>query len=257
MPNPPSAAPHLHRLLDLLDAGAPAEAFGAVVAQARAEAVDGAGLRQVQEAADTALRIRGALHQHRRREQELAALFDTAGDLAAATDLDTVLKAIVRRARSLLRTDTAYLTLPDEEAGDTYAELPLTTSVLALDEALYVRPGTVAPAAKIEIVQLGGRYPDGCWVEPNDQRILHVDDEVLVYVKATDMVPHDTVPRPDVFAVVGGQQGMVPIQSATLAIFAGSRVTTIEYCCRSDLDGADCAAARMVSSSGSGTSSAR
>ncbi len=120
MPKPPSAAPHLRRLLDLLDSGAPAEALSAVVAQARARAVGAAELREVQEAADTALRIRGALRQHRRRELELSALFDTAGDLAAATDLHTVLKAIVRRARSLLGADTAYLTLPDEEAGDTY-----------------------------------------------------------------------------------------------------------------------------------------
>ncbi|WP_255953723.1 helix-turn-helix domain-containing protein [Streptomyces odontomachi] len=120
MPRPPSAAPHLRRLLDLLDAGAPAEALSAVVSEARAQQVGAAELRQVEEAAEAALRIRSSLHQHRRRELELAALFDTAGDLAASTDLDTVLRAIVRRARSLLRTDTAYLTLPDEEAGDTY-----------------------------------------------------------------------------------------------------------------------------------------
>lgn len=60
------------------------------------------------------------LRQHRRRETELTALFDTAGDLAASRDLDAVLQAIVRRARMLLGTDTAYLTLPDEAAGDTY-----------------------------------------------------------------------------------------------------------------------------------------
>ena len=62
----------------------------------------------------------GTLRQHRRRETELTALFDTAGDLAALRDLDAVLQSIVRRARMLLGTDTAYLTLPDEEAGDTY-----------------------------------------------------------------------------------------------------------------------------------------
>lgn len=50
----------------------------------------------------------------------MTALFDTAGDLAASRELDTVLQAIVRRARMLLGTDTAYLTLPDVAAGDTY-----------------------------------------------------------------------------------------------------------------------------------------
>ncbi|MFE7754225.1 helix-turn-helix domain-containing protein [Streptomyces sp. NPDC057418] len=116
----PSAAPLLARLLDLLADDAPAEALGGVTSEARAAGVSAAELAEVERAAATALRIRGALRQHRRRELQLTALFDTAGDLAASRDLDDVLKAIVRRARMLLGTDTAYLTLPDEEAGDTY-----------------------------------------------------------------------------------------------------------------------------------------
>ncbi|MFJ8763765.1 helix-turn-helix domain-containing protein [Streptomyces clavifer] len=116
----PSAAPLLARLLDLLADDAPAEALGAVTSEARAAGVPAAELAEVERAAATALRIRGALRQHRRRELQLTALFDTAGDLAASRDLGDVLKAIVRRARMLLGTDTAYLTLPDEEAGDTY-----------------------------------------------------------------------------------------------------------------------------------------
>ncbi|MFJ9879336.1 helix-turn-helix domain-containing protein [[Kitasatospora] papulosa] len=116
----PSAAPLLADLLDLLADDAPAEALGAVTSRARGAGVPAAELAEVERAAATALRIRGALRQHRRRELQLTALFDTAGDLAASRDLDDVLKAIVRRARMLLGTDTAYLTLPDEEAGDTY-----------------------------------------------------------------------------------------------------------------------------------------
>ncbi|MFH9614619.1 helix-turn-helix domain-containing protein [Streptomyces pratensis] len=116
----PSATPLLARLLDLLADDSPAEELGAVTSAARAAGVPAAELAEVERAAATALRIRGALRQHRRRELQLTALFDTAGDLAASRDLDDVLKAIVRRARMLLGTDTAYLTLPDEEAGDTY-----------------------------------------------------------------------------------------------------------------------------------------
>ncbi|MGW3954808.1 helix-turn-helix domain-containing protein [Streptomyces sp. NPDC004752] len=115
-----SAAPHLRRLLELLATDAPAEALGAVSGEAREAGVDGADLAETERAVATALRVRSSLRAHRRRELELAALFDTAGDLAASRDLDEVLKAIVRRARMLLGTDTAYLTLPDEEAGDTY-----------------------------------------------------------------------------------------------------------------------------------------
>ncbi|MFD9500660.1 helix-turn-helix domain-containing protein [Streptomyces sp. NPDC060035] len=116
----PSAAPLLARLLDLLADDAPAEELGVVTSEARAAGVSAAELAEVERAAATALRIRGVLRQHRRRELQLTALFDTAGDLAASRDLGDVLKAIVRRARMLLGTDTAYLTLPDEEAGDTY-----------------------------------------------------------------------------------------------------------------------------------------
>jgi uncharacterized protein YigA (DUF484 family) len=69
--------------------------------------------------AELARRIRATLDQRRRRETELAALVDTARDLAGLRDLDAVLVAIVRRARALLGTDTAYLTLVDDERGDT------------------------------------------------------------------------------------------------------------------------------------------
>ncbi|RSS78497.1 GAF domain-containing protein [Streptomyces sp. WAC06614] len=69
---------------------------------------------------EVALGVHRTLGQHRRREAELEALFDTAGDLAALRDLDSVLRAIVRRARKLLHSDVAYLTLHDPAAGDTY-----------------------------------------------------------------------------------------------------------------------------------------
>ncbi|MFQ6144161.1 helix-turn-helix domain-containing protein [Streptomyces seoulensis] len=115
-----SVVPHLRRLLELLASDAPPEDFGAVAAEARRGGADPRDVAEVEQAAAAALRVRGTLRQHRRREAELTALFDTAGDLAALRDLDAVLRSIVRRARMLLGTDTAYLTLPDEAAGDTY-----------------------------------------------------------------------------------------------------------------------------------------
>ncbi|MQY09663.1 helix-turn-helix domain-containing protein [Actinomadura macrotermitis] len=117
---PVPAAAYARRLLELLAEDAPAGAFGAVAAEARARGAAERDLTEVELATATALRLRDVLHQHRRREAELTALFDTAGDLAALRDLDAVLRSIVRRARMLLGTDTAYLTLPDEDAGDTY-----------------------------------------------------------------------------------------------------------------------------------------
>ncbi|MFG3245648.1 helix-turn-helix domain-containing protein [Streptomyces sp. NPDC048187] len=120
MPKNPSVAAHLRRLLELLASGAPAEDFGTVAAEARRGGVGADDLAEVERATRAALRVHSALRQHQRREAELTALFDTAGDLAALRDLDAVLRSIVRRARMLLGTDTAYLTLPDEEAGDTF-----------------------------------------------------------------------------------------------------------------------------------------
>ncbi|MET8544009.1 GAF domain-containing protein, partial [Kitasatospora sp. NPDC004799] len=114
------AAPALRRLLDLLASGAATEDFADVLADARRRGAPAAVLAAIDDATWQALRVHRTLRQHRRREAELTALFDTAGDLAASRDLDTVLQAIVRRARMLLGTDTAYLTLPDEAAGDTY-----------------------------------------------------------------------------------------------------------------------------------------
>ncbi|MFE0464269.1 helix-turn-helix domain-containing protein [Kitasatospora sp. NPDC058965] len=120
-PREPGAAAGLRRLLDLLAGGTAAtEDFPAVAAEARRAGAAPAVLAELDEATWLALRVHRTLRQHRRRETELTALFDTATDLAASRDLDAVLRAIVRRARSLLGTDTAYLTLPDEAAGDTY-----------------------------------------------------------------------------------------------------------------------------------------
>ncbi|WP_079154020.1 helix-turn-helix domain-containing protein [Streptomyces subrutilus] len=110
----------LRRLLDLLAEGAPAEHFARPAEAARQSGLSAARAREMAEATQAALAIRRTLSQHRRREAELAALFDTAGDLAALRDLDAVLRAIVHRAKLLLGTDVTYLSLNDDEAGDTY-----------------------------------------------------------------------------------------------------------------------------------------
>ncbi|MGW8887179.1 helix-turn-helix domain-containing protein [Streptomyces sp. NPDC055749] len=117
--NPPSRG-SMRQLLDLLAQGAPAEAFARPAAAAQERGAPADEVSDVAEAAEVALRIRRTLSQHRRREVELAALFDTASDLAALRDLDSVLRAIVRRAKLLLGTDITYLSLNDEAAGDTY-----------------------------------------------------------------------------------------------------------------------------------------
>ncbi|AVH55281.1 MULTISPECIES: helix-turn-helix domain-containing protein [Streptomyces] len=69
---------------------------------------------------DDALHVRGQLEERRRREDELAALYETAGDLSSLRDLEAVLQAIVRRGKVLLDADAAYLMLNDIQRGDNY-----------------------------------------------------------------------------------------------------------------------------------------
>ncbi|MEU6575244.1 GAF domain-containing protein [Streptomyces sp. NPDC046805] len=106
--------------LELLARGAPAEAYEQPVLLARAEARSADRIAALEHAKLLALRVRAELEGRRRREAELSALFETAHDLAGLRDLDAVLQAIVQRARSLLGTDVAYLSLNDPAHGDTY-----------------------------------------------------------------------------------------------------------------------------------------
>ncbi len=103
--------------LELLAREASAVEFEGPVLAARAAGLDTGPL---EEAKVAALKVRGLLRHRAKREAELAALFDTAGDLAGLRDLDAVLEAIVRRVRRLLGCDVAYMALDDPERGDTY-----------------------------------------------------------------------------------------------------------------------------------------
>src|SRR3954470_8875231 len=106
--------------LELLARGASADAYEQPVLIARAEGRPAERIAALEAAKAVALRVRSELEGRRRREAELSALFETAHDLAGLRDLDAVLQAIVQRARSLLGTDVAYLSLNDPARGDTY-----------------------------------------------------------------------------------------------------------------------------------------
>ncbi|MER6786698.1 GAF domain-containing protein [Streptomyces sp. NPDC000658] len=106
--------------LELLARGAAAEAYDRPVLLARAEGGSHERIAALEHARLLALRVRAELEGRRRREAELSALFETAHDLAGPRDVDAVLQAIVQRARSLLGTDIAYLSLHDPARGDTY-----------------------------------------------------------------------------------------------------------------------------------------
>ena len=64
--------------------------------------------------------IRDTLVTAERQSHQLTALYDTVTELSSSLDTETVLRSIVRRARTLTGADAAYLTLNDDAMGDTY-----------------------------------------------------------------------------------------------------------------------------------------
>ena len=117
---PLGVADGVAHLLDLLARDASVVEFERPVVDARTAGLSAAEIDTLERAKHVALGVREQLQAHRRREAELAALFQTASDLAALNSVDEVLVAIVRRARTLLGRDIAYLCLNDDERGDTY-----------------------------------------------------------------------------------------------------------------------------------------
>lgn len=93
-------------LLELLASGASLTEVAAATAPTRAR--------------ELALRVTQERDAHLDRQGALSALLDIARELASESDPNGVLDAIVRRARILMRTDLAYLTLYDPERGDTF-----------------------------------------------------------------------------------------------------------------------------------------
>ncbi len=108
--------------LHLLYDEAPLTAFDEHLAQREAGA-DEAEAARLRTEYDVALRLRDLMSRMRSREAELSALYETASDLTAIRDVDTILAAIVRRARQLLHCDMTYLSLNDEGDGASYMKV--------------------------------------------------------------------------------------------------------------------------------------
>jgi GAF domain-containing protein len=171
-------------LLRLLAQDAPAEQLEAHAAALVPDDPETGAL-----ARELALRVRSGIDAHRKRETELAALVETARDLASLSDPRGVLDAIVRRARTLLGADAAYLTLADAERGDTYMRATA-GSVSARFQTLRLPRGA----------GLGGlvaqtRRPYWTADYPGDSRYRHtseidaaVDEEGLVAICGTPLL---------------------------------------------------------------------
>ncbi len=169
--------------LQLLARDAPAEEYDEPLRAAVAAGAGQAELDALEAAKALALQVRRVLEHRRRREVELEALFETAGDLAALQGVDAVLDAIVRRARTLLHTDVAYLTLIDAERGDTY--MRATAGVVSAS----FRRVRLAMGTGLGGLVAGTSTPYATDDYPADERFRHVaaidgavDDEGLVAI---------------------------------------------------------------------------
>ncbi|MGY1686773.1 helix-turn-helix domain-containing protein [Geodermatophilus sp. SYSU D00867] len=163
---PSAAAEYLQMVLD--DAAA-IEYEGPLV-RARAAGADPATLAELERVRLLALQVRAAFAARRRRESELSALFDTASDLATLRGVDSVLTAIVRRARQLLGTDVSYLTLNDDAHGDTYMRVT-DGSVSARFQALRLPMGEGLGGL---VAQTAAPYATASYFD--DARFHHTDD---------------------------------------------------------------------------------
>ncbi|MFD0821999.1 GAF domain-containing protein, partial [Micromonospora zhanjiangensis] len=127
--------------LELLAREAAAVEFEGPLVAARAAGEPAERLAELDRTKVLALRVRALLERRRQREVELSGLYDTANDLAGLRDVDAVLRAIVHRARNLLGTDVAYMTLNDADRGDTYMRVT-DGSVSARFQGLRLEMGT-------------------------------------------------------------------------------------------------------------------
>ena len=156
--------------LEMLLADVPAIEYERPLVLARAAGADPAEVAELARVKLLALRVREAFEVRRRRESELSALFDTAGDLAGRRSVDSVLTAIVHRARQLLGTDTAYLTLNDNGRGDTYMRVT-DGSVSARFQALRLPMGAGLGGL---VAQSAAPYATASYF--TDPRFLHTEE---------------------------------------------------------------------------------
>lgn len=105
-------------LIGLLHEDAPAEAFAARLAAIEALPDGLRSKGNLVELARTAMALRNRLEQHEERERGMLAVIESAQDLAGRLDLPELLKAIVVRARRLLRAHLCWLTIYDEQADE-------------------------------------------------------------------------------------------------------------------------------------------
>jgi hypothetical protein len=131
-------------------------------------------------------------------------------DLVRASDL-VVRGRVLDQRPAVLRSGGK----PGAEVG----EIPLTISPVEIDQLVRDRPtaralGGARPNSgqTIEIVELGGVLPDGCFSQPEDKPILAADEEVVLFLA--------TAERTGAYHIVGGWQGHMRIRNGVVHTLA-------------------------------------
>ncbi len=105
-------------LVELLHQGASADEFARRLTLLDARPPDDPAKPALVEMVRMAMAVRNRLELHQERERGLLAVIESAQDLSSRLDLQGLLKAIVARARNLLGSDLAWLTIYDASAEE-------------------------------------------------------------------------------------------------------------------------------------------
>ncbi len=105
-------------LVQLLHQTAPADQFAQRLAEAEALPDTLPGKSNRIETVRMAMALRNRLQLQQQRESGMLAVIESAQDLSSRLDLGSLLSAIVSRARNLLGSDVAWLSIHDAETGE-------------------------------------------------------------------------------------------------------------------------------------------
>lgn len=105
-------------LIGLLHRSAPADELAIRLARAEALSDDDPRKSRLVEVVRMAMAVRNRLELQEQRERGMLAVVESARDLSSRRDLTGLLHAIVARARNLLGSDLAWLTVFDADSGE-------------------------------------------------------------------------------------------------------------------------------------------
>ncbi|ALM86822.1 helix-turn-helix domain-containing protein [Bordetella sp. N] len=157
-------------LLALLNGNAPAQEFADRLATLEALPAGMTRKQGLIELARMAMALRHRLDQHEQRERGMLAVIESAQDLSARLDLAELLKAIVTRARDLLRAHLCWLTIYDADLGE--------FKVVVADGAIAARTGKMTARRNLGVagIVMSTRMPFSTPDYLHDNRFAHDAD---------------------------------------------------------------------------------